>query len=340
MKSLRMRKDRTLYFKELPPPGPPGPQEVLVKMRYASICGYDLMMLAGAAAFPQDGMMGHEGAGTVVSVGSQVQPTDLSPGDPVTIDPYAKCGKCDSCRSDRPQYCADPTGHADLMTEYLVLPQTNLYRLPEAVSLMAGSLIEPLMMAMHTVEKARLGIGSSVLLIGCGAMGQIILKLARTHPVGKIVVVEPVASKREAALRFGADVVLDPSAGNMLAEALLLTEGRGFDAVIEASGSRAAAHLAPNMVARGGSVVYFGLYGMNYNLELNLFNLYWKDASISCVCVPSGRFPAALALAPRLHLEEVITGVFPFAQALAAFQEKLGGQHAKVTLEFPSDSVQ
>ena len=85
MKSLRMRKDRTLYFKELPPPGPPGPQEVLVKMRYASICGYDLMMLAGAAAFPQDGMMGHEGAGTVVSVGSQVQPTDLAPGDPVTI---------------------------------------------------------------------------------------------------------------------------------------------------------------------------------------------------------------------------------------------------------------
>lgn len=55
--------------------------------------------------------------------------------------------------------------------------------------------------------------------------------------------------------------------------------------------------MALNIVARGGSVVYFGLYGMDFNLEVNLFNLYWKDASISCVCVPSGYFPAALAMA-------------------------------------------
>ena len=92
--------------------------------------------------------------------------------------------------------------------------------------------------------------------------------------------------------------------------------------------------MALNIVARGGSVVYFGLYGMDFNLEVNLFNLYWKDANISCVCVPSGYFPAALAMAGHLKLEEVVTAVFPFEAAIQAFEEKATGRHAKVMLRF------
>ena len=152
--------------------------------------------------------------------------------------------------------------------------------------------------------------------------------------VGKIVVVEPDASKRNAAYRFGADVVLNPHAGNLLSEALMLSDGKGYDAVIEASGDRASSQNSINLVARGGSVVFFGLYGMEFNLELNLFNLYWKDASVSAVCVPHGQFPAALRMATRLNLEEVITGMFPFEQAIEAFGEKEKGGHAKVMLEF------
>lgn len=220
------------------------------------------------------------------------------------------------------------------MTEYLILDQDMVYRLPEGVSLRAGSLIEPLMMAMHAVRKAQIGYGKNVIILGCGAMGQIILKLTRQHPVGKIVVVEPDASKRNAAYRFGADVVLNPHAGNLLSEALMLSDGKGYDAVIEASGDRASAQNSINLVARGGSVVFFGLYGMEFNLELNLFNLYWKDASVSAVCVPHGQFPAALRMAARLNLEEVITGMFPFEQAIEAFGEKEKGGHAKVMLEF------
>ena len=128
----------------------------------------------------------------------------------MTINPYEPCGLCDACRSNRPEYCTNPSsGYADLMTEYLNIRQQQVFRLPEQVSLRAGSLIEPLMMAMHAVGKARLGYGKRVILLGCGAMGQIILKLVRQHPVGQIVVVEPVAEKREAALRFGADVVIE-----------------------------------------------------------------------------------------------------------------------------------
>lgn len=334
MKSLRMRSDRALYFKDLPAPGPPGPEEVLVRMAYASICGYDMMMLSGRAAYPKDGMLGHEASGVVAAVGSQVRPEEFSAGDRVTILPYAACGQCDACRSNRPHFCINPGGRSDLMTEYVCLDRRMVFRLPPAVSLRAGCLTEPLMMAMHAVGKARLTFGSSVIILGCGAMGQIILKLIRQHPVGRIVVVEPDAAKRQAALRFGADLALDAVNSNLMSEALLANDGMGYDAVLEVSGSRASAQMAMNLVARGGSVVYFGLYGMDFNLEVNLFNLYWKDASISCVCVPSGQFPAALAMAARLQLEEVITKIFPFSQAIQAFEEKATGRHAKIMLEF------
>lgn len=335
MKSLRMRQDRSLYFLELPEPSAPGPNELLIRMAYASICGYDMMMLAGRAAYPLNGMLGHEASGIITAVGERVKPTDFQVGDRVTLMPYSPCGQCDACRSNRPHFCIESGGQTDFMTECIAVDQRLVYRLPDNVSLKAGCLTEPLMMAMHAAAKARLEFGKTVLILGAGAMGQIILKLVRQHPVGKIVVVEPVAAKRAMAAKFGADIVLDPTDTNITSEALLATGGVGYDAVFEVSGDRESAQMALSLVARGGSVVYFGLYGMDFNLEVNLFNLYWKDATITCVCVPSGYFPAALAIASTLKLEEVITAIFPFSKALEAFEEKANGQHAKVMLEFP-----
>lgn len=336
IQSLRMQPDRKLYFKKLPMPPAPGPEEVQVRMAYASICGYDMMMLRGTAAYPVNGYLGHEGSGIVMAVGSNVR--NLNPGDRVTINPYEPCGLCDACRSNRPAYCTNPgAGYSNLMTQCLNIRQTQVYRLPPQVSLRAGSLIEPLMMAMHAVAKAKLDYGKRVILLGCGAMGQIILKLARQHPIGQIVVVEPVREKREKALRFGADVVIDPSTQNVVTEALALSSGIGYDAVIEASGDPRSAAITMNLVARGGAIVFFGLYGMDYNLEVNLFSLYWKDATISAVCVPSGQFPAAIAMAQQLRLEEVISCEMPFSQAMEAFRRKSSGLEAKVMLCFEQE---
>ena len=153
----------------------------------------------------------------------------------------------------------------------------------------------------------------------------------------QIVVVEPVAEKREAALRFGADVVIDPNTQSVVTEALTLSGGIGYDAVIEASGDRKSAAITMNLVARGGSVVFFGLYGMDYNLELNLFTLYWKDATLSAVCVPSGQFPAAIAMAGQLKLEEVISRELSFSKGIEAFREKSSGREAKVMLRFEQE---
>lgn len=332
MKSLRMKADRSLYFKELSASMIPEANQILVRMCYASICGYDIMVYRGSAGRAPNGMIGHEGSGIVEAVGSNV--TQFNPGDRVTMETAKNCGYCNACRSNHSEYCLNKTSYAQLMSEYVLLDQDIVYKIPNTISLKEACLTEPLMMAMYAVQKANLTYGKSVILLGCGAMGQITLKLLKQMPLGKIVVVEPDAAKRETALQFGADIVLNPNAGNMMSEALMLSGGLGYDAVLEMSGDRESAKAAFNLVARGGSVVYFALYGMDFVLELNLFTLYWKDASISAVSVPSGMFPAALQMMPRLKLEEVITAIYPFDQAVAAFAAKAAGGHAKVMLEF------
>ncbi len=334
MKSLRMEEDRHLYFLELPEPGDPKPDEVLIEMKYASICGFDMMMLAGKAAFPSHGALGHEASGIVLKTGSNVDPFFLKEGDRVAILPYEYCGICPECRSERPQFCRNPVSYAYLMTERVCIKKNLVYKLPEKVSLKAGCLTEPLMMAMHAVEKASLRYGQNLLILGGGAMGQLILKVARTFPIGKIVVADPHPEKREAALRFGADVVLDPTDSNIVAAGMQMTNGLGFDSIIEASGSQASAQSALRLMARGGTIVYFGLYGMDYDLNVNLMNLFWTDGYITAVYIPAGLFPGALSLAEKIMPEEVITAVFPFEQGVEAFKEKAGGKHAKVMLEF------
>ena len=86
MKALHIRQDRSLVLQDDPAPSPPGPEEVLVRMAYTSICGYEVMILRGQAAIPPNGILGHEGSGVVAAVGSRV--TEFRPGDPVAILPY------------------------------------------------------------------------------------------------------------------------------------------------------------------------------------------------------------------------------------------------------------
>lgn len=131
--------------------------------------------------------------------------------------------------------------------------------------------------------------------------------------------------------------MIDPNTQSVVTEALTLSGGIGYDAVIEASGDRKSAAITMNLVARGGSVVFFGLYGMDYNLELNLFTLYWKDATLSAVCVPSGQFSAAIAMARHLKLEEVVSCELPFSKGIEAFREKSSGREAKVMLHFEQE---
>lgn len=165
-------------------------------------------------------------------------------------------------------------------------------------------------------------------------MGLLILKLIRHHLASKVAIAEPVENKRTMALRFGADQVFDPNSPTFFTDTDEFSEGLGFDVVIESSGNQGSAQRAHYFVARGGNLIFYGLYGMNFELPLNLFSLYWKDITINAVYPSVTNFQKAVEIARHLSLEELITAEFPFHMIDEAFREKASGNHAKVMINF------
>lgn len=321
----------SVWLKEIPEPILRRETDVKIQVDYASICGYDLMVYRGQASPGSDFRVGHEVSGTVLETGAQV--TGLEPGDKVAVRLDTACGQCAMCRAGKPDYCLNMQMYDGGMQERMVCPEQVLCPLG-GLGLRAGCLIEPLTMGMCSVKKADIRGGERVLILGGGAMGLLMLKLLRLYPVSEVVIADPNQKKRKMARDFGATWTFDPASPRYMEEMNGYCESEGYDVVIEASGNPASAKLAFHLAARGGRVVFFGLYGMNFELPVNLFNLYYKDVSIHAVLPSTTLYPAAVKLAPRLRLEELITAEFPYWKASEAFQEKASGEHAKVVLKF------
>lgn len=304
--------------------------EVKIRVKYVSICGYEMMIYNGSASPNPDRGIGHEVSGTVVETGAAV--TDLMAGDNVVIPLSTPCGKCSECLNKRFNYCLNTHSESNGMREFIVCPSSSVYKLGN-LSLREGCLIEPLTMALSTKDHFIVHGGESVLILGAGAMGIMLLKLLKLYPVGKIVMTEPNNYKRILAKKFGADLVLDPGSDSFDIEVFNATSSHAFDIVIEASGSQASAETAFQYVNRGGHLIFYGLYGMNYELPLNLFNLYWKDVTINAVLPHNYLYSTAIELAPRMQLEELITAEYPLEHIYEAFEAKSSGEHLKVVIK-------
>ena len=309
------------------------PHDCIIKTAYASICGCDMMTFRGEADEPNDGFIGHEASGILVQKGEAVS-SEFEIGDRVVLEPFLRCMRCNECRSGRVEYCENKTVTTTMMAEYIVVDERQVYKLPENISLKAGCLTEPVIMGLQAVSNANIDKGKNVIILGGGAMGQIILRLAHLYPVSSVIVVEINERKRKMAKEAGATAVINPEKENVVAAVMDLTNSRGGDCVIEASGSRRSAELAIHLTARGGSLVYFSLYGADFQMTINPFSLFWKDITLRGCFVPAFTMQKALEIMPRVNMEEVITAVYPFEQAPEAFDAKYKGDHAKVALQF------
>jgi (R,R)-butanediol dehydrogenase/meso-butanediol dehydrogenase/diacetyl reductase len=186
---------------------------------------------------------------------------------------------------------------------------------------------------MPAIDLAPFKFGESVVVSGAGSCGLLILQMARLQGGTRLTVIEPVASKRSLALKLGADYVIDPRSQDIVAEATRITEARGFDRVIEASGEPDAILPCIEIVAKCGRIVLFGIYPTHYKLTVDIDKLYFKEAGIQTVFGQSHLFPRAVDLLPKLDLKSMIGPVFPlerFQDALDAHQTM---QFAKVLVK-------
>src|SRR4051794_33624947 len=264
-----------------------GPHDVLVQSREAGLCRTDIEMMTGVFTDPRwvrfPVIPGHEWAGTVVEVGSDVESVEV--GDRVVCEGFVVCHRCRRCRSGETQWCeriealgfTRPGGYAELVA----VPEQVVHRLPEHVSFDAGVLVEPASVVLRGLEKAGPQPGEAVGVIGVGTLGALAIALLRLHAPARIVAYGVREEELELARQLGAtETVLVPSGD---ADAQL-------DLVVETAGAPVAVELATQLVRPAGRAVLLGIAGEGRTLTLPSDLLVGKDMAL----IGSIAYPAAV----------------------------------------------
>lgn len=309
-----------------------GPGKVRLRLRATGLCHSDLSAMAGVLPQPAPFVPGHEGAGEIVDVGDGV--TGLSAGDRVLVCWLPACGSCPACGRGQTELCMSgfmnagvpnfrrPGGSPEevfgmsgtgTFAEEIVLPAECAVPIPDDVPYDVAALIGcGVTTGLGAVfNTARVEAGSSVAVIGCGGVGISVIQGARASGAAQIVAVDPVESRREAALSFGATEAVAPDGLDTARNSV--TAGEGFDYVFEVVGRSATARRAYEITRRGGTLCVVGAGALDDFLQFNMFELFFDEKRILPSLYGGGdvlrsyRRTIDLWRAGRIDLEGLIT---------------------------------
>ena len=247
---------------EVVPDPQPGPDQIIIEVAHAGICGSDLHVTEHGV-IPSGVILGHEFAGTVVELGAGVS-GDWKVGDRVTALPVQACRECDACEAGLPALCRSGrfTGmtleYPGAYARYVAARASMLQRLPAGVSFTDGAMVEPLAVAHHAVELAAISRGESVLVIGAGPIGAGVTLFARLAGAGHVIVSEPSARRRDIASRLGATALIDPAHEDVAARCAAIS-GAPPQVVIECVGNPGLLQKALELAGIRGRVVVAGV---------------------------------------------------------------------------------
>ncbi len=282
-----------IEMREMPVPSP-GPGQMVVKTTLASICGSDLHFVDEFPMFPGlDAMpMGHEAVGTVHAVGDGV--TRFKPGDRVVVPCLYACGTCKQCLLGDHSACTG-AGPLTLMFgcqgEYFVVPFADVgpAKIPDDLTdeqvLFAGDIMST---SFGAIERADLKLGDSVAVVGQGPVGLCATAGARALGAGLVIGVEPVAERQQMARRLGANVTLDPTKVDAVAEIKNLTGGLGVDIAVEAIGLQETFETCLGAARRGGTISSVGVYGSIDRLSMATMDMNFFHRRIIMTYCPVG----------------------------------------------------
>jgi len=294
-----------------------GPDEVLVEIRAAGLCGTDVEIAAGAFETAIPVILGHEGTGEVVAVGPAVE--GVAPGDRVILETSRNtCRRCFYCRTGNYHLCPQRKGAGyavdGVFAELAKAPADEVHRLPQGVAFDEAIIMEPTNTATRAVtEIARLKGGDTVLISGAGPIGLGVLQVVRACGAAQIIVSGRKNRRRLAlAAELGASLVLGQDDEDPAEAVDRVTSGRGVDLFFECAGSVEALQKGLPLVRKRGQVVLVGLFRGPVELDLNL--VLWRELVLRSV-ITSGVFTdwertIALVEAGRIRLAPLVSDRF------------------------------
>lgn len=320
-----------------------GPRDVLVKVNVASICGTDLHIYnwdrwAQNRIHPPL-IPGHEFCGQVAAFGDEV--TSVQDGDFVSAEMHVACGKCFQCRTGEAHICqnvkiigVDANG---AFADYVVIPETNIWKLDSSIPEEYASILDPLGNAVHTVLAGEIA-AKSVAVTGCGPIGLFSIAVARACGATQIFALEVNEHRRKIAKQMGPDFVLDPTKDDVYETVMDNTGGTGVDVVLEMAGRTEAIRLGFKILRLGGRMSLLGI--PSKLVELNLAEeVIFKGATVQGI---NGRRMyqtwyqmTALLKAGKLDLHPVITDKIAMKDFASGMERLKTGEASKI-LVYPN----
>ncbi|MCU0462812.1 MAG: alcohol dehydrogenase catalytic domain-containing protein [Bacteroidales bacterium] len=324
-----------------------GKGHVMVRVKYASICGSDQHIFRGEF-HPRTQLPlipGHEFAGVVEEVGEGV--TTVTPGDKVTVDPIIWCGKCAACLIGHFPACTSlKLAGIDLdggFAEYISVPVNMVYKVPSHVSDENAALIEILSIGFHASARAGLEADDDILIVGSGKVGNSILHAAKTITRGKIILADVLDERLALAKSAFNDIyTVNTRKEDPLAFIREITGGRGVDIAFEAVGHEKEVEgrynpvrLCINAIRGAGKVCVLGL--SDHPAAILMKELIWKEARIIASRVSHGEFARVIDALDRglVNPEKMVTGIFDLEDAQKGFEylENEPAKHLKILLK-------
>ncbi len=338
MKAVQVVKPGELKVIEVEKPMIDEQNNVLVKMKAAGICGSDMGIYHGtnaAATYPR--IIGHEIVGVVEKVGDNVK--SLKQGDRVIVDQVVSCGHCYACRKGRGNVCGNLKVrgvHIDGgYEEYLAVPECDCYPLPDTLSDVEAVMIEPTTIAIQSCSRAELCKEDTLLILGYGALGSSILKIARLSGA-TIIVADVVEEKLQEALKNGAKYVIDITKENVVERVRELTDGYGVTVSIDAACVKDSLLTLLKATGNAGRVITMGF--AVEPTEINQFLITSKELDVRGSRLQNKKFQKAIDLIKegKLDLSGTVSHTYPFEKAQEAFdfEESRDPSIRKVVLTF------
>ena len=338
MKASRFLGNKTFAVTDLPTPHA-GPGELVLRNQVCGVCGTDVHIYhgePGSADVNPPVVLGHEYSGEVVEVGKGV--TGFAVGDHVTVDPNIYCGHCAYCQNGKKQLC--PSMEAIGVTrdggfaQYSRIPAAQAFKLEPTVPWEAAAMAEPLACCLHGIDLAGIQVGDKVCVVGGGAIGLLMVQLAKLSGASQIVLSEPNEKRRQVGLQLGANAAIDPTRPDAQEAFAQVLDG-GANVVIECVGNVPAVKSAFQFAGKGATVLLFSVPKVDATFDLPLFDVYKKELTIKGSFVNPDTHARAVALinSGKVDFDPIITHRFTLDQLPEAIAMQMSDASIKVVVE-------
>ena len=312
--------------------------EVNIQVKYCGICGTDIHIFhgdGGCCDVTPPLVPGHEFSGVVAEVGAGVKTVKV--GDRVTGDPNDMCGECYFCKNGMQHFCKNNIGIGTTVdggfAEYVIMRDKQVYKVSDELSFIEAAMAEPISCCLHGIDLCNIKAGDTVLVMGGGPIGMIMMQLAKNAGASKVIMSEPVEEKREQVLKLGATKTIDPLHEDV--EAVLAEYCENVNVVIECVGNVHTQADAVRFAGRGATIMYFGLAAPEESFPIRPDDIFKKELHITSSYINPYSFERAIQIleSGTVELESLITNVVPLDDIADVFTKPEYRRTGKVMIQ-------